>query len=268
MKWKAISLAAAVGLLAVGAAPADSTTSHGTVNLTYLGYRSSGALWHPRSLKVDTNRDGAWDWDHTTVAGQYPFQWDEDATGLDAEATTSFQANPTAPVILGYCIDVAQHAGRKTGPETFEVIEPDHMKIAGSDLGGAAERYLSADAADRLRELFARYHDDVDTADEAGRFAVCVWEIVYEDLDDYGTGGGYVRANDAGADAWLSSLDGSPGNDIYALLNEDYQDMAVPVFGVTPVGSTPEPVTLLAVTLGLGGLGGYLRRRRARRAGN
>ncbi len=246
--------------------------SYGTIDMKYLGYNQQGALWQGVRLKVDTNRDGQWNWNHNTVAGQYPFRWDEDDSALTSdEARDAFNHSPTSPIIYGFCVDVAQYAGAHNQYSTFTVADPEGMYIGGSDTTGAAARYLSSESAAYLAEHFSRHWDLVTTRSAAASFAAVAWEIMYEDPFDltdpssqYNLGSGYVQVTDAGLGAtWLSELDGTDqGDKVFALISDDYQDMSVPMFGYgSSSAPIPEPLTVMGLLLGAGGISRYVLRR-------
>ena len=242
--------------------------THGTVELKYLGRGRRGALWDTIALKVELDRNGAWDISRSRItAGQLPFKWDrDDSQLLDDEARTAFNNNPTKPYIYGYCIDLDDGVGPRYRYDTFEVRDLAGMAISG------AGRTLSQASAGYLTEHFARHYGLVDTREEAASFAAVVWEIMYEDAGAYGRADGWVRSSDPGfTSAWLGELDGTvfSNTKVYALINNCYQDMSMSTFGFTgdldaPI---PEPLTLVAVSLSAGGLAGYLRKRRRAASG-
>jgi hypothetical protein len=167
--------------------------------------------------------------------------------------------------ISGFCVELNQAAPTET--LQYGVGMPDDMvnSYTGETLGTTRANYL--------RELWARYYDPAWTRGGAGSeynrqaatFAAAVWEIVYEDvpgapgqwdLTTDGTSGlgGFVTVNVdyATANQWLQSLSGcGPKADLRVLANCGAQNYLVAV---------PEPATILL--LGLGGLGGFLGRRR------
>ena len=126
--------------------------------------------------------------------------------------------------------------------------------------------------ADRVRELFGRFIGEVDSEEEGEAFAASLWEIVYEKSGAYDLGGGTLIMNGLDGNAetisegWLADLDGDTDYfdyDVFALTNPDYQDFALtsPGYGGQPI---PEPVTMMGMVLGVGGLASYLRKRRPR----
>ena len=254
----------AVCLMYVSAAHAD---THGTVDLKYLGRGSVGALWDRINVKVDMNRDGSWDWNRSdATAGEFPFRWDgDDSNLLDSDAKDAFNTNPNNPYIYAYCIDVDDRVGPKRYYTDFEVLDLPGMHISGTN------RNLSAASAAYLTEHFARHYGLVDTPEEAASFATVVWEIMYEDAGAYDRSSGWVRTGDPGfSSTWLGELDGTvfDNTKVYALVDKCYQDMAMPVFGVTGgSGPIPEPITLMGVVLAAGGVSTYVRKRRRMTAG-
>jgi len=134
--------------------------------------------------------------------------------------------------------------------------------------------------ANNIQELVGRYWLSLTTNVRKAAFGAAVWEIVNEDpwerdgtdpkpwdLDSgnfmvTGSSPQWPKARDL-AESWLASLTGDPAPvQAYGLYAPDTQDFAVVVPGLGGFIPIPEPVTLLGLVLGVGTLGGYVRRRR------
>ena len=130
--------------------------------------------------------------------------------------------------------------------------------------------------ANEIRKLFGRYYSIAFTNTQAAAFQACIWEIenvapgnpLNVTTGNVIIGGGSPDVQ-AQADTWLSGLTGDTrwfNNNVVAIGNSSFQDYCF-VTG-TPfspsIQPVPEPVTLGAVALALGGLGWYVRRRTSR----
>ncbi len=207
-------------------------------NGSYLGYISAGT-WN---LKVDMGYA---------------------ATGEGIEIQTMAASNND--LIGGYCVELAQSRPSSYYYTTYDVIEPESGPFS-----------LSASKSTHLRRLFDMHLDDV-TGDTSGAaFQMAVWEIIYEtsgeyelNYYDYGDRGSFFAKDGTSitlANTWLADVVAGTGNpDIRLRILTDpcKQDYAMILPEPTTPGDPviPEPLTLVALTAGVGGLGGYLKKR-------
>ena len=251
-----LALAAAM-VLATG--PPARATSLGQLDLKYHG-SDSYQIGH-------VHLDGA-----TTsyiVTGKYILQVDPDPLTYWGEGEDVVLQAGNDYLIDTFCADVEQSAlGAFT---TYDVYHPEHAPI------GAGNSPMGIEKAWDLRRLFDQHWGAVASDNGAAAFQAAVWEIIYEDTDTYG----YNLTDSASrlwmqidmdtwdgtdwrltANTWLAGLGtGKPDVGLRVLANEDYQDYALVVTDL-PADPIPEPVTLAGMLLGVGCLGGYLRRRR------
>ena len=249
-------LAIVVGLTA-GAAVAESV---GQVRLKFLN------VW-PRQAGSTYLND---QYHGTFYAGTYNLKLDPSVQGGLEGPTLVASAAPFNYEIGSYCADLVQDAPGQYA--YYDIYRPQDAPIGGSQ-GGMGP----AKAAD-LRRLFDRHLFKVGPGDhaDAAAFQASVWEIVYEDannaydvsyhnaatrgafyIEEYWGGSGWLDT----ANAWLADLGtDDPDIGLRVLANVDKQDFAVtiPGLGAAPI---PEPLTMLGVFLGVGGLGAYVRRR-------
>lgn len=218
----------------------------GSVTATYRGSHYS-----PGNINVKVYGDG--------ISGSRLYAWEsrfnnvQGATGAAADLSSTF---------TGYCIDLEDEI--RTGQtHTWDIVDlqdaPDGAYIMGDD------------RADRIRELWGRFHSAVDTAIEAAAFQISVWEIIYEpvhqDASAYDVAGGYNGGGVNGgfkitqswnaslntlvstANGWLNALDGSgPMATLGGLSNANTQDF------VTELPNSPPPVPAPGAVL-LGAIG-------------
>jgi len=250
MMRKATFLAAVVVGLATTAARA---------NTAYIKYISPGPCCDVAGFRVDFNNDGSWDkqYNDNVYTGEYKFAFD--ASNSSAEAGLLLD-DP----FYAYCIDVAQNA--PTHWALYDITDLENAPVNGWNV------LMGATRADRVRELFGRFIGDVNTKEEGEAFAASLWEIVYEKSGAYHLDDGTLIMNGLDGNAksisedWLGQLNGDTGHfdyDVFALTNPCYQDFALtsPGYGGQPI---PEPVTMMGMVLGVGGLAAYLRKRRPR----
>lgn len=181
-----------------------------------------------------------------------------------------------------FCADINQYASYS--PFKYEIYTPESAPVVtGSNMAMGSTK-----AAD-LRKLWGAYNtyglgvDDwgvgeeestPDTAEkkqQAAAFQLAVWEIINEaqgTLGGYAVATGTMRASGSAstidlANAWLGTLGAMEDPDIglRVLVNGTYQDFAIVVTGAGR-DTVPEPVTMAGLMLGIGGLSGYIRKRR------
>jgi hypothetical protein len=171
--------------------------------------------------------------------------------------------NPPTMGLLpdAFCIEVQTISFGGTYPysvrDAFDAPIPD----GPNDTSGGP---MGVPKAEGLKELWGRFHGQVNSNITAAAFQLAVWEIVFEDL--YVTSppawdvlsGKFEARLDSGdptlainqANAWLAQIDGSgPKAQLYGLTNGGAQDLLV-----------PEPATV--ALLGLGALS-LIRKKRA-----
>lgn len=261
-----VSLVAVCALLA-GRAPANT----GTVDLQYVNYTPG--------LTVGIHLDGV---RHSRVGtGVYNLRlrplYDPAPAGEYTPTGEGWGLYPgpepgTSALIATFCCDVHQYVPPASAWTTYEMRLPQDAPI------GDDQPPMGTEKAANLRRLFAA-HNDAWTTDSAATnnllaaaFQLCAWEIIYETQDPFYSvscdqGSFYATDSDSVADqanAWLEEINGAagPAPDIAlrVLSNPFHQDYAIMLGpGGDPV---PEPLTILGVFLGVGGVAGYLRKRR------
>jgi hypothetical protein len=196
-------------------------------------------------------------------AGQYWF----DRVGLTPDA----QENPAwwlGDEFGGYCIDINQTINWNY-QGTWQIEPLDGAPIGpGGDAGGA----MGAAKAELLKRLWGNYFESGPYAE----FQVAVWELLNETTGTYDvTDGAFYASRSYEVDrttinAWLDEItadayDGPVAELMYAMTSANTQDFAV-LIEMGGGGHVPEPVTLAGLMLGVGGLVGYIRKRRIARA--
>jgi len=174
-----------------------------------------------------------------------------------------------------FCSDILQSA---TGTWLrYDIYTPEAAPIGGS------QNPMGPTKAADLRKLFKLYGDygvgNLDWGDvgntpttaekneQSAAFQAAVWEIIYETAASYTVTADAFKitsgnASKTLADYWLTHLgDVDPCIGLRVLVRENQQDFSIVVPGVgrDPI---PEPVTMAGLMLGIGGLSGYIRRRR------
>ena len=178
------------------------------------------------------------------------------------------KANNSAHTIDAFCSDIHQDA-----PTSFTTYNVINLNDDTAIFGGISSAQRDQKVGD-LYKLFANYARSNWTDEQAAAFQSCVWEIVNE-----APGNGYAVNQNAGtfyeigawwtgtANNWLTSLSSLPtvnqaSLDLFVLQNDQSQDYSAVGIGVG-TRTIPEPVTMLGLIAGAGGVAGYLRRRRA-----
>jgi hypothetical protein len=195
-------------------------------------------------------------------AGQYWF----DKVGL----TPDTEANPAwhlGDEFGGYCIDINQTINWNY-QGTWQIQPLDAAPIG---LGGDASGAMGAAKAELLKRLWGNYFE----TGPYPEFQVAVWELLNETTGTYDVTDGTFyasRTNEvdrAQINDWLDQITadvytGPVSNLMYAMTSANTQDFAV-LIETGGGGNVPEPVTLAGLMLGVGGLVGYVRKRRIAR---
>ncbi|MBL7134423.1 MAG: PEP-CTERM sorting domain-containing protein [Phycisphaerae bacterium] len=260
-------MAIAVLCMLPGLVQADSL---GTVKLEFAGVNPH--------RHVETYYDGSYLGNLST--GQYIFRVDTDggdATGEGIDVQQMALDNSSNPGYIGaFCSDLFQGAPGSTYWTTYDVEMPEHAPHDGN----FSTPYMTDAKADDLRWLYNDRLASVVSDNTAAAFQLSVWEIIYETSADYSVSNqdGIFYTNSptdvdavALANAWLDDVELQTGDapDIRLRVltdpcTQDYS-MILPDPSTPPV--VPEPLTLLGVALGIGGLGGYIRKRFGARVG-
>jgi hypothetical protein len=214
-------------------------------------------------LSVDTNHDGHADLVYgpaTVYTGVYNLANDTSrATGQGVTIS-----NALGTTIHSFCMDVSQSA--PSDSTQYQVISLESGPIGGTDTAMGATR------ANEIRELFGRFYSQCFTNTQAAAFQAAIWEIENERTGnpfDVNAGDLVVGHSNPEiqtvANGWLGSLTGNSlyyDNNVRAIGNSCSQDY---VFTLTATGQgqslVPEPLTITAVMMALGGLGMYVRKR-------
>ena len=180
----------------------------------------------------------------TAWAGE--MHWDADpalATGAGASFGSSVDS---------FCIELTQHA--VTSWNTYQIGDVSASPTPGSTLSGGPAG-MGATKAGQLGQLWGGYHADALTSDvKRAAFQLAVWEIVYDDGLDLGSGGFKVLNYDANSAAaktrarqYLAGLSGytGPSAGLAALRSDSLQDQLVAV---------PTPTAALGGLVLLGGM--------------
>jgi hypothetical protein len=173
-------------------------------------------------------------------------------------------SNDLGSSIPAFCMDVLQDAPNNFAQ--YQVITLDSGAIGGANTAMGTTR------ANEIRELFGRFYSQSFTNTQAAAFQAAIWEIEYEAANnplDVNSGSVVVAQSNPAvqtvADGWLGSLTGNPSyydNNVRAIGNGTYQDYVFTTSTTNPgVFPVPEPLTITAVVMALGGLGMYVRKR-------
>ncbi len=195
----------------------------------------------------------------TTWAGVYNFK-------IKA-GTTYTELGGVGDVFHAMCIDIGNpvYKGRTY---TWEVVDPTE----GPTPDVYSDGKINETERLALQRLYGmHYATGTTTHVDAAAFQAAVWEIVNESEGVWDVTAGNFQAssvNTAKANMYLatsSSYDG-PLPTFVALVSDRAQDQLVmlPTYSPPPPPpppSVPEPMSMITLALGLGGVGGYLRRR-------
>jgi len=222
-----------------------------------------------------------------TVAGIYTFKsatW-YDGAALDAAGNATGQKITTDPshpdYIYAFCIDLRQNIA-PPNVNSWYLARDIYAPIPGP-----YGQPMTAAQATLLEKLFGNYYQGAfdgtgsgpgnlskNAMIEAAAFQVAVWETVWEQaVNPLEVNGGsdsqgkmYVNKDWLAADRadyMLNNLDSTKRLVLAALVDPDHQDQII----LLPGGSfqpqhTPEPLTLMGLLMGVGGLMHYVRKRR------
>jgi hypothetical protein len=196
-----------------------------------------------------------------------PYNYDGVLTGRYHWSKTEGDATWLGSSFWTYCIEITQQIDN---PVNFTVKEVEKTPDPAYAPGG-----MGLDKANRLREYWGRNFSSNFTSVQAAAFQLGIWEIVFDgsgtsDPTKYDAGAGEFYVRNAGtpgtnaynarvlANTWLRGLTGDTKYYEYGLvsLSSPYDQDQI------AVRPTPAPSGLLAGLLGLGGMAGYLWRRR------
>ncbi|MFO8012579.1 MAG: PEP-CTERM sorting domain-containing protein [Phycisphaerae bacterium] len=166
----------------------------------------------------------------------------------------------------GYCIDINQTINWDY-EGTWQIQDLEDAPIGpGGDTSGA----MGAARGELLKRLWGKYFE----SGPYPEFQVAVWELLVEDPangynvtnTDHDFYAPYNEVDRTTINTWLAEITADsytgPVSDLmYAMTSSDTQDFAVLI--ETGGQMIPEPVTLAGLALGVGGLVGYIRKRKA-----
>jgi len=249
-----LTAVAALGLLLTVTATAGATSvDTGDV---YLQNHKSGALTYGYIKVYGDGHNGA-----TGNGGIYQFT----ATDKSPDCIRSGEGQLVPD--WGFCSDLPQEPAKGC----YDVVRVQDVPLPHYGPMGAQK-------AAYIEQMWARYFDDAwltspsnTEKKKAEAFGATIWEIVYEpyqtdpglyDVTTFqGTSPTAFKCDQcelaSTANTWLHSLDdGTPytAPALRGLTHDSGQDFIVEL--------VPEPVTMAGLALGVGALGGYLRRRR------
>jgi hypothetical protein len=273
MQARNVLISLALGLAASGAAQAGSVDSMGTVNLRYENTSPAGfaTIHRPGSSANET----VW-------TGQYNLSLDPSYTAPSPADATNLLYDAADNYVIGtFCCDVREDAPAGSAYVPYNIVMPEFAPFGSGNTAMGSK-------ADDLRRLYGRYggiwqdglgNDDI----EAAAFELCVWEIVFETDPTYGVSPGagafYATATYTTswvptsacdlADSWLAGVKTGvvPNIPLCVLANDGMQDYAIVIPGAggddpKPLGHAPEPLTILGLIMGAGGVTCYIRKRR------
>ncbi|MBS0190116.1 MAG: hypothetical protein U0573_01180 [Phycisphaerales bacterium] len=183
--------------------------------------------------------DSGSSWTGTIAGGM---NWTRD--NMNPGSYAGLQGNFTT-----FCIEVTQHVAFGGTYEYFQNTVANGPFPADINFNLP----MGDTKAAMLSELFGRYRNSLASNSDYGAFQMSVWEIVYDNGASVSSGVFQIQgaaAEEALANTWLSSLDGSGPmmGGLFALSSREYQDQIVPGPG----------------SLALAGAGGLLAMRRRR----
>lgn len=258
MRKSTIAVLGIIGLLALQAGIASATS----VTATFTGIGPSGGV----GVRVYYTPDTGSPVTENTIAGVY--NWTQVGT-----------QNPLIPKTFGtFCID-AEGTIYLGSTYTWNVLAGKSEIVNDAPSRTPPGGAIQDEQYDRILKLFALYFNPDDgtwTNTEAAAFGAAIWELVWEspdgdlpsayDVDDdllrvYNNSSVTDRAQIMLDDVMTSSV--VPDGMLYALINTTSGQDQMLAFGVgeTPP-AVPEPLTLLALSSGVIGLAGYVRKRR------
>jgi hypothetical protein len=199
---------------------------------------------------------------------------DQEATKLiDSLGTVHGSGTERWAYAQTFCSDVLQYASYSA--LTYDIYKPEAAPVGGgNNPGGMGDAKAAA-----LRKLWYNYGSyglgtqyvlgttTYGANQTSAAFQMSVWNIIYDTDFDVKTGSFRITSGNTSRDLanfWLGHLGtDDPDIGLRVLVNQNQQDFSiiVPGVGSEPI---PEPVTLAGVMLGIGSLGGYIRRRRRR----
>lgn len=261
-KW---SIGVAVATVALALSCAAYADSVGTVQVELYGAPGWGngapGSYSPMSGDSRNICTGVYRLQVNTAAGSY--------SGTGGTAIVNYaQTNSAAHTIDAFCSDISQAA--PTAFTTYNIMNLNDDTAIFRGISAAARGQKVAD----LYKLFANYARSNWTDEQAASFQSCVWEIINET-----PGTSYSVTQGAGtfyeigawwtgtANAWLTSLASLPAVnqqslDLYVLQNDVTQDYSAVGIGIGTERLVPEPLTMLGLMAGVGGVSGYLRKRK------
>jgi len=247
---------AALGLLLAVTTTAGANT-WGTARIRHEGFGYHGIA----GVNWDHDNDGVYEYNYNNnvYVGEYRFRFDKDHAD-----STSLARNLLSDPFYAFCTDLEQEPG---GWATYDMVDVEDAPIMTLDspMGEAK--------ANDLREMFGENPPATFIGTDNQRaeaYGAAVWEVVFENENnayDFDAGTLTINGWDGSAKTYaqtlLASITGDTENydpDLFALTNANLQDMTLTVPGYG--GMIPEPVTMAGLALGIGALGGYVRRRR------
>jgi hypothetical protein len=259
-----LAVLAAFGVIFAGSACAS---TYGTISAGLLSVSPNQTV----TFHVFDPTAGHWDYE-STLAGVFNLRR-EDTPGVNG-------ANAFIPTDFStHCIDLAQYIYWYPSVNTYTVKDITDAPNPTGLSGGS----ISAAKADLLQRLFMTNWSYQGQTGGAGQWAaarqLAVWEIVFEQGSTYdvkkgATGTYYTFYADGVSTNTLDAADQMLGTavayqwqpldikpPVYALVSATYQDQLYAIVGGTLLPPIPEPLTMLGMFLGLGGVGAYIKRR-------
>jgi hypothetical protein len=248
-------------LLAVGCVVALSGFAFATTDTLTVKYTnvSPGIT---TGLSVDFNGDGHADVSYGSVS--------TGVCNLSNDVTRATGSGVTISDLLGsnihaFCIDI-----RQSVPGSYSLYNVIDLPTGPIGDGNTA---MGVARANQIRELFGRFYATSFTNNQAAAFQAAIWEIENEGTCNplnVSTGNALIGQGNATmqaiANQYLSALTGNElffDYNVRAIGNDCRQDFVFTVPGIMPPGGppVPEPITMGAIALALGGLGVYVRKR-------